>query len=360
VRDAATRAGRRVPVADERLFLASTALATVATEDGAVAYSLVEFALQTNGIIEPSPNVLVAWGRLYEPGGDGIPAMMRPALDRIFRGSEISRVGLGAVVRGRRGYGAIVLALLPSRVRTSPIPRAVAADAAVDFEIGLEPGLQDPHVLVTLPSGTVELFEAQAKGTDTFSARLECRGATGKMQVELAARSEEGDESLAKFPVWCGVEPPRTFPIARPANDAPADPAEAERAIFELVNRERTKLGRPALRWDETLAKVARDHSAEMRRVNVVTDRIPHGLSIRQRVRATRSELETTASVGRAYSVAEAHQGLMDLPSTRRKLIADGATDIGIGIVYGEVVGGMRELYITQIVARPASDPPVP
>ena len=107
VRDAAARAGRPNPVADERLFLAAAALATVIPEDGQVPYRLVEFTMHTNGVIEPSPHMLVLWGALDEPGRGGIDASLRPSLDALFRGGEFARVGVAAVVRARHGHGAI-------------------------------------------------------------------------------------------------------------------------------------------------------------------------------------------------------------------------------------------------------------
>src|SRR5450755_4055482 len=72
VNDAAIRAGRRPPVPDERLFYVSSALATVVSEEGNVAFPLVEFSLQTNGVIEPSPHLLVVWGSLDAASAHGM------------------------------------------------------------------------------------------------------------------------------------------------------------------------------------------------------------------------------------------------------------------------------------------------
>ncbi len=356
VRDAAARAGRPAPIADERLFLASAAIATVTTGEGTIPDRFVDFALRTNGVIEPFPYLLVVWGYLYEPRGEANLKTLQPALDEIFRRGAVARVGVGAVVRGPRGYGAMVLTLLSSHVRTSPIPRETAADGAVDFELTIDAGLRRPWVGATLPDGTVEQVRAEPTSADTFTTRIECGGKPGKMEVEIRARSEHDSEALATFPVWCGVEPPRTFTITPRVNDVPLDPTKAERTIFDLVNLERRKLGRSPLQWDEGLATVAREHSQEMRRATLVGGQIRGGMSIEQEVRVIRGDVKTGSNVARAYGVTEAHQGLIDLPSTREKLISDAVTQIGVGIAYGQVAGSSRELYVTEVVTGPAAD----
>jgi hypothetical protein len=96
--------------------------------------SVVEFALQRQGIIEPSPlNIIVGRRRQAELiidqltrsascSGDGTPA----------------RVGIGAAKRNADGTGAVVFALQTSGRSTAPIPRSVPAngnftvDAVVD------------------------------------------------------------------------------------------------------------------------------------------------------------------------------------------------------------------------------------
>lgn len=73
--------------------------------------------------------------------------------------------------------------------------------------------------------------------------------------------------SFALALVACGPrnsnpEPP---PLQRPAG--PLDTAQAERYVVDLVNRHRAAHGLEPVEWDETAAKAARRHAADMTRV---------------------------------------------------------------------------------------------
>ena len=103
VRDAAAKAGTTQPVADARLFRACNELAEVVPEEGIIAYSLVEFALQRNGIIEPSPHLLVVWGDIDSP--QLIVDQLAPRLAEILADGATARLGVGAAKRGRARRG---------------------------------------------------------------------------------------------------------------------------------------------------------------------------------------------------------------------------------------------------------------
>ena len=94
-------------------------------------YSLVEFALHRNGIIEPSPHLLVVWGDIDSP--QLIVEQLQPRLAEILADGATARLGIGAVKRLADGSGAVVFALQGSGVSTSPIPRALPA--AGSFQI---------------------------------------------------------------------------------------------------------------------------------------------------------------------------------------------------------------------------------
>ena len=75
--------------------------------------------------------------------------------------------------------------------------------------------------------------------------------------------------------------------------------------------------------------------------------------TLKERVRAIRPDLQSTAGFARAYSLAEVHEGLFGLPSTRLKLISEVATLIGVGIAYGPEKYGRREFFVSEVVAAP-------
>ncbi len=121
--------GVPVPVADARLFRACAELAQVVPEEGVVGYASVEFALQRNGIVEPSPHLLVVWDDV-DSTADVIAQQIKPRLAELLADGTITRLGVGAVHRqaATKGItGAVVFALQSSSVTTAPIPRVLPA-----------------------------------------------------------------------------------------------------------------------------------------------------------------------------------------------------------------------------------------
>lgn len=352
VRDAAVGADLPVPVADSRLFRACAELAQVVPEEGIIAYSLVEFALQRNGIIEPSPHLLVVWGDIGSP--QLIVDQLKPRLAEILADGATARVGIGAAKRMPDGAGAVVFALQGSGVRTTPIPRSVPAGGSFSIEATVHSRYRDPEVFVTRHTGAVERIDLRPGKAGGFTAQVSCGDATGKQQIEITASDAQGSTVLANFPVWCGADPPTTLKIEPSVDDVPvADPLEAERRVLGLVNRDRQTAGLPPLQWDERVAEVARAHSQEMRKTKIVAHVSQTTGSAADRVRVAKIKTAVVLeNVARAYGLGEAHQGLMNSPGHRANLLSGSATHIGVGITFGEEVSGRREIFITQVFTR--------
>jgi uncharacterized protein YkwD len=358
VRDAALRTRTREPVADARLFRACDELARMVPEDGVIPYSLVEFALQHNGIIEPSPHLIVAWGDISVP--QVVVDRIRPQLAGILADGTIGRLGIGAAKRMPGGYGAVVFALQSVGLITSPIPRSVPAGGGLAIEASVDARYRNPRVDVTRDDGSVESVVLRPTRVGAFSAEIPCSAAAGKQQISITALHARGSALLANFPVWCGAEPPRTLTVVPSRDDAPAsDAAEVERRVFALVNRDREAAGLSPLNGDEEFAEVARDHSREMYRTRVVAQVVPTTGSITERARLARRNVIVHANVARTYGVEEAHHALMNTPSTRASLMSALTTHMAVGVVLGDEVAGRRELFMTQVFthARPRVDP---
>jgi uncharacterized protein YkwD len=359
VRDAALAASRPAPVADARLFRACAELAEIVPEEGIISYSLVEFALQRNGIIEPSPHLLIVWGDIDSP--ELIVKQLQPRLAEILADGATARVGIGAAKRTPDGAGAVVFALQGSGVKTAPIPRSQPAGGTFSVEATIDARYRDPEVYVTRGSGAVDRIDLRPGKAGGFTAKVACGDAIGKQQIEITASDVHGSTVLANFPVWCGTEPPGELTVEPSQDDAPvADPLEAERRVLALVNRDRGAAGLPPLAWDERVADVARAHSLEMRKTKVVAHVSPTTGSAADRVRVAKIRTALVLeNVARAYGLGEAHRGLLNSPGHRANLMSATATHIGIGIIYGEEVSGRREIFITQVFTRvpPILDP---
>ncbi len=360
VRDAAAQARLPVPVADARLFRACAELAAVVPEEGIISYSLVEFALQRNGIIEPSPHLLVVWGDIDSP--QLIVNQLRSRFAAILADGATARLGIGAVKRTPDGVGAVVFALQGSGVKTQPIPRSLPATGSFSVEATVDPSYRNPEIFVTRHGGAIERIELRPGKGGAVTAKVPCGGAIGKQQLEITANGAQGATVLANFPVWCGMEPPSTITVEPSLDDAPvSDPLEAERRVLALVNRDRQTAGLPPLAWDERVAEVSRAHSLDMHKTKFVAHISPTTGSAADRVRVAKIRTAVVLeNVARAYGLGEAHQGLMNSPGHRANLMSALATHIGIGIVFGDEVAGRREIFVTQVFTRvpPKVDPP--
>jgi len=360
VRDAAQKLGIQPPVADARLFKTCTELAGIVSEAGVVSYSLEEFAMQRNGIIEPSPRVIVTWARVDDV--DAIIDQLRPLIPEILADGDTARVGIGAAKRAADGTGAIVFALQASGVSTNPIPRSLSSGGSALLDAVIDARFHEPEVFVTHEDGATEQLALDRGKSGGFKTRLACSKHSGRQQVEISASGAHGAEVLANFPVWCGAEPPATLTVD-PASEAGnvASVGDAEKQLLALMNRDRQAAGLPALVWDDRVADVARKHSEEMQRTKIVAHIIsPASGSADDRVKAAGIKTGLVLeNVARAYGVGQAHQGLMNSPGHRANLMSAAATHVGIGVVLGDEVPGGREMFVTQVFIRvpPKVDP---
>jgi len=351
VGEAARQAGIPAPVADGRLFTAAEELAAVVPDEGVIAYSLVEFALQRQGIVEPSPHLLVVWGPLDQP--EAMVAQLAPRIPELLAAGATSRVGVGAARRGS-GDGVVVFALQGSAVQIKPVPRALPDGGKVRIQGKVLAPFTDPELFVTHDDGSVTRLASVGKSPAEFGADVDCAGRTGRQQVEVTAIDATGSTVLANFPVWCNQDAPASITVDTTIDDGPIkDAADAEQRLLALVNRDRGVAGLPALVWDDGVAEVARAHSREMQSTGVVAHVSARTGTAADRVKA--AGIRTAAvleNVARAYGIGEAHVGLMNSPGHRANLMSGVATHIGIGVVLGEEVAGRRELFVTQVFIR--------
>jgi len=352
VRDAAVKASVAIPAADARLFRACEELAQVVPEDGVVGYNVVEFALQRNGIIEPSPHLLVVWGNIDDP--QLIVEQLAPRLPEILGDGATARVGIGAAKRNPDGTGAVVFALQASGVSTNPIPRSLPRGGRVSLDAVVESRYPAPELFITHDDRSTERIDIAVGKAGGFKAQVTCGSRTGRQQVEITASDHQGSTVLANFPLWCGVEPPASITV-EPQGDENAivGEQEAERRLLGLVNRDRQAAGLTALVWDERVASVSRAHSLDMKTAKFVAHISPTTGSAADRVRMAGIKTPVVLeNVARAYGVGEAHAGLMNSPGHRANVLSPQATHIGIGVVLGEEIAGRRELFVTQVFTR--------
>lgn len=352
IKEAAAKANVAPPIADARLFRACAELAEVVPEDGLIAYSVVEFALQRHGIIEPSPNNIIVWGEVDKP--DKIIEQLKPRLVESLGDGTMKRVGIGAARRNADGWGAVVFTLQQSGVATAPIPRSVADGGSFLLDAVVDAHFRDPELFITREDGSTERIAITNGRSGAFKANIACGKHKGRQQIEITASDAAGSTVLANFPVWCAAEPPPAITIEPPQHDdivVTAD--EAEKRLLALMNRDRQAAGLPALLWDDRVASVSRAHSEDMRKTKIVAHISPTTGSAADRVRVAGIKTAVVLeNVARAYAIGEAHAGLMNSPGHRANVLAPAATHVGIGVVLGEEVSGHREMFLTQVFIR--------
>jgi uncharacterized protein YkwD len=352
VRDAAGKMNLPAPAADARLFTACEELAQVVPEEGIIGYSVVEFALQRHGIIEPSPHLLVVWGNIDEP--QLIVDQLKPRLPEILGEGTMARVGIGAAKRNPDGTGAVVFAMQASGVSTNPIPRTLPPGGSFRLDAVVDARYHEPELFVTHEDGSTERMGIDIGKSGAFKATVACGKHTGKQQVEITASDQSGSTVLANFPVWCGSEPPPSITIEPTVEENEVVGAEeAEKRLLALMNRDRQAAGLPALLWDDRVAQVSRNHSEDMRRTKIVAHISPTTGSAADRVKAAGIKTAVVLeNVARAYGVGEAHLGLMNSPGHRANILAAAATHVGIGVILGDDISGRREMFLTQVFIR--------
>jgi hypothetical protein len=111
-------------------------------------------------------------------------------------------------------------------------------------------------------------------------------------------------------------------------------PLGAERVLFEAANRERAERKLPALRWDDALARAAREHAALMARVGAISHQFPGEPGLSQRVTQAGVRFTLVAeNVGEAPDVDELHSLWMKSPGHRANLLEPRSNAAGIAVV---------------------------
>ena len=120
------------------------------------------------------------------------------------------------------------------------------------------------------------------------------------------------------------------------------DDPTAERALYLLVNEERTKRGLLPLTWNDRLAQVARLQSRDMWRRQYFAHVNPDGADPFARLhQAGISYLMAGENLALAPSTPIAHQGLMDSQEHKDNILSPDYGQIGIGVVRNGVYGAM-------------------
>jgi uncharacterized protein YkwD len=123
---------------------------------------------------------------------------------------------------------------------------------------------------------------------------------------------------------------PFIFPLALAAQDSPSGP---EKFLFEAVNRERTRQGRNALKWDADLAAAARVHAKRMAEHNSLSHQFHGEPDLNARLHEAGARFSRIAeNVAEAPDLSGLHIGWMNSPPHYANIMNPKLNSIGIAV----------------------------
>ncbi|MDH5671510.1 MAG: CAP domain-containing protein [Myxococcales bacterium] len=327
--------------ADPRLReLAGWALSKLDDQGAPPPHPVIDLWAHHLGLPEPAPHLIVL--------GQSDPSTLAERVDQ-----ELTRAlanhrytHYGAASGDIDGTVLVVIALSWRWADIEAVPRRIEKGAELKLSGELDPELSAPELVVTFPDGS-DLRGPRQKGR-----RFEVRVPTdqqGEYRVELLAHSKLGSTVVANFPVFVGVEPTTSITVEGSAAEGGLTPEQLAARLLELTNKERKRAGLHPLELHQGLSKVALGHSQDMHAHGFVGHTSPTTGSAAQRVE--RAGLRTPVvleNIGRGYSTAEVHGGLMDSPGHRANILNPRVSHVGIGSVI--TTEDERSVYLVTLV----------
>lgn len=304
---------------------------------------VIEFFARHLGLVEPVPHTMVL-GQPADSLAEGIAGSVGQFMDR----QTYNRWGAAVADRGALTLAVVMLSW--RWVELESIPRAVEPGSPIEVRGRLLGEHQNPTVVIAKPGGEVQRLPA-GSGPD-FDVRVPTDGA-GVYRVEIVGRGPRGDTVIANFPVFVGEDIPTSVRLDAPDADG-GDVESVRRALLELMNRTREEAGVGAVRPHEELREVALAHSRDMVENDFIGHASPTTGTAAERVRRAgiRSGL-VLENIGRGYSAAEIHRGLLESPGHRANLVNPDVSRVGIGVV-AQPEGSRSAYVVTQLLIRQA------
>ncbi len=348
----ARRLGATGIVFDERLTRATKTVLASLPPSGRPASAMVQAALWREGIVEPTPHMIVATADI----GDDVSLVkeLEGRLGQLIPGAHYSRMAVAVRQRGLQNEVLVALEesfiVLPSAPALMASTQPLGRTAAIAGQLRAPYGR--PEVFVTSPRGQVVRLAVQVD-KDHFLSRFVC-DLRGRFQIEVVGEDRFGTAVLANFPLYCGVAPFDEVAVAARSGpdfaDAPRSIADAEAEIARLINRDRAQFGVAPLALDANLSAVARAHSSDMREHHYIGHISPTSGNAGERLRRAHIEAAVVLeNIAREHTPAEVERGLMDSPGHRKNLLDPNATRLGVGAVLDDE----SELIVTQLMVRP-------
>jgi len=307
-----------------------------------------EFVLHWSGCPDPFAAVIHIL-----TGDDGDDAFFEE-LARVLETVPATHVGV-ARVPARAPYAWRWTVFLVKRtVEMQAVPTTAAPGSSLALVVRFLRPVEGASVISMGPDGGVVNLATGLSG-DRMLAAVELAGRPGTQWIEVVATDASGPHVVLLFPVEVGREPSRAWVGTRRQDEGwIRDPVTAETYAYGLLDQDRSRFGLPALIRDDTLAAVARRHSAEMARTGEIAHVSPATGSVGNRLEAA-GFLATFAAenIARSSTISDAQEGLMRSPGHRAAILTPDVSHVGIGIVstHHDATGDVY--FVTQVFAKP-------
>jgi hypothetical protein len=124
--------------------------------------------------------------------------------------------------------------------------------------------------------------------------------------------------------------------------------SDAEKLLFDSVNRERTAKDLPPLKWDEGLARAARKHAELMAEQDLLEHQVPGEADLATRAKEEGARFShITENIAMGASADMVHDGWMHSPGHRANILDAVSDSVGIAVVEGG-----EQLFAVEDFAR--------
>lgn len=298
----------------------------------------IEYRLHRSGISGANSRSVI-----YRVGS--ISALGEELKRQPLRDETATHVGIGVVTKGMLPREVYVTILLREKHSTVvPFPTQPLLGRSYRLAGEVERGYTKAMLIVTSPDGKVAEQKLELDASNRFDSVVAFDDGKGKYDVEITAQGKLGPAVLELMRCYAGVPYPEPDVQDRTVA-TPRDLRQAERIIFDMINRSRGEAGLAALEYDDDLARVARGHSEDMRDHRFFAHVSPTLGELGDRMaRAGIKARRFTENIASNPDLAAAHRGLMESPGHRMNILDPDVTRVGVGIVRGED----KQLFVTE------------
>lgn len=200
--------------------------------------------------------------------------------------------------------------------------------------LGTIPGLLEAVLLCTfLLSLAVSFPFPSALKQRIFASHMGAPMVRAAQEVEFTTAgvmSESGRETMSFMTV--GRQERESVNLGFSTEEFFPDP-EAEKAMFDLINEERSEIGANLLVLDQSLVEIARRHAGDMFQRGYFAHVSPGGKDVSDRAMEVNIIFERIAeNLAHAPEVSMAHAGLMNSIRHRRNIRSSQFSRVGVGV----------------------------